>query len=116
MASASSNGSFGTSRNSPASRRAPWWPGGVQVRLAGLELARGDHDELAPVRVAELTLEQHLAAVEERHHRDRAGVADVFARAAAAVGQAHRIAVHLEQAAVEHQAAADAVLGQVRGL
>ena len=89
---------------------------GLEVRLARLELAGRDLDELAPRGVAELALEQQPAVVEQRDDRDRAGVADVFAAAFAAVGQAHGVAVHLEELAVEHQLPGDKVLSKVGAL
>ena len=85
-------------------------------RLAGLELAGGDLDELAPAGVAVLALQKHRAIVEQRHHGDRAGVADVFASALCAVGKPNGIPVDLQQLTVEYQAAADEMLGQLRGL
>jgi hypothetical protein len=43
-------------------------------------------------------------------------VADVFANAVRAVGKPDGIAVDFQQLTVEYQAAADELLGQVRGL
>ena len=65
------------------------------------------------MRIAELPLEQHRAVVEERHDRHRAGMADVLARALAAIGQVHHVAVHLEQLAVEDALAAGEMLFEV---
>src|SRR5687768_6634643 len=83
---------------------------GVEVRLARLELARGDLDELARVRIAELPLEEHRAVVEESHDGDRAGMADVLAVRLRAVRKPHRVAVHLEQPAVVDALAGDEML------
>src|SRR6185503_11610439 len=86
---------------------------GLQWRLARLELAGRDLQENAAVRVPELALEEDRAVLEERHDRDRAGMADVLALAERAVRQAHGIAMDLEQVAVEDPAAGDEMLGEV---
>src|SRR5437588_6536793 len=87
--------------------------GGVEVRLAGLELAGGQLDEHAAMGVAELALEQHAAVVEDRHDRHGPRVADVFAHALAAVGKAHPGAMHLEERAVVDALPRDEVLGKI---
>ena len=76
----------------------------------------GNLDEIAAVGIAVLAHEQDLAVARKRDDPDRAGMADVFAGALAAVGQPHDIAANLEQRSVEHLLARDEPLGQVRGL
>src|SRR6267378_5404690 len=87
--------------------------GGVEARLAGLELAGRQLDEHAPMGVAELPLEQHAAVVEDRRDRHGARVADVLARPLAAVGKAHHVALHFEEHAVVDALPRDEVLGEI---
>src|SRR5439155_14184933 len=86
---------------------------GVEVGLAGLELAGRQLDEHAAMGVAELALEQHAAVVEDRHDRHGPRVADVLARPFAAVGKAHQVALYFEEHAVVDALPRDEVLGKI---
>src|SRR4051812_16852762 len=87
--------------------------GGGELRLPGVDLARRDLDEIARMRIAELALEENRAVVEQRDDRHGAGMADVFARRLAAVGQPRHVAMNLEEHAVVDDLPGDEVLGQV---
>ena len=83
-------------------------PGGRERILAGSILPAGTSIMSRPQRIAELALHDELARVGHREHRHRAGVLDPLALGRAAVGQAHRVAAHLEQLAVVDQPASTA--------
>ena len=64
----------------------------------GIELAGREFEHRAPHRIAELPLEHHAAVVEQRHDHHRARMDDVFARRAVAIGQAHGVALGMQEA------------------
>jgi hypothetical protein len=65
-------------------------------------------------RVAELALQHHAAVVEQRNHHHRARVHDVLARGGVAVGQADRVALGLQEIALDELLAADEFFTQMR--
>src|SRR5688572_14971643 len=65
------------------------------------------------MRIAELALEHHLPVVQQSEDHHRARMADVLAQRLAAVGQAHAVAVHLEQPTRVHQLALQERLDEV---
>src|SRR5688572_26969147 len=84
--------------------------GGLQRALALVHLARRQLDELAPVRPAELALQQHAPVVEQRQHQGRPRMADVLADAGRAVGMAHQVALHVQEGARVDFGAGDELL------
>src|SRR5258706_700821 len=82
-------------------------------RFVGLELARGQLDEVAALRVAVLALEEDGVGVDEREHHHRARMHDIFAPGRRPVRQADRIAHHLEQPAVIGDLRRDRALGEI---
>ena len=88
--------------------------GAFQHRLADLQLAGGKLEHHVTERVAELALDDQPAIVEQRHDHHRTGVHDVFARGGVAGRQAHLVAAHMQQLAVEHRLGAQLLLAQVR--
>ena len=87
---------------------------GGELRLARIELAGRELDEHLVERIAELALDDEAPVGKHRHDQHGAGMHDVLARREAAVGQAHRVAAHVQQLAVEHRFGRDLRFDQVR--
>src|SRR5436190_1666173 len=67
----------------------------------------------ASVRIAVLAHQQDVSISRQRDDSDRARMADVLARGLFAVGQAHDVAVHVQEASGVDLLAGDEVLGEV---
>jgi hypothetical protein len=82
--------------------------------LARVDLARGQLQEHPAQRIAVLALEEQPVVVEDGDDGDGAGMGDPLAQALVAVGQAHPVAMDLQQFSVEDRFSGKGFLGEVR--
>mmetsp|Transcript_15026 Transcript_15026/g.35425 ORF Transcript_15026/g.35425 Transcript_15026/m.35425 type:complete len:222 (-) Transcript_15026:5833-6498(-) len=81
--------------------------------LTGIELARRELQHHPRHRVAVLALHQQTAVIQQRHHHDRARMADVLAVGRAAVRQRNPVAAHVEEMAAVDLGAVERQLDEV---
>lgn len=88
-------------------------PRGYRMRLAGVDLARGEFKKVLMQRIAELALHQHGVFIEHRQDDHGTGMDNVLAQCRLPVRKTYVVLAHLEQLAVIDELRIESSLSEI---